>query len=97
LPTKRKYAVALPALQAKVTFDEVKADPGVGVNITAAPLWEGVGVGVAVGDGVTVGFGVAVGVGVGVGLALGVGVGAGVALCVGVGVGVPDELKALYV
>ena len=82
LPTKRKYAVALPALQVKVTVDEVKVDPGGGLIITAAPA-----VGVGVGVTVCVGVGVAVGVGVGVGVTVGV----------GVGVGAADELKALYV
>jgi len=53
--------VALPALQVKVTLDEVKVDPGDGLIITAAPV-AGVGVGVAVGVGV--GVGVTVGVGV---------------------------------
>ena len=64
--------MALPALQLKVTLEEVKVDPGTGLSITASPV---VGVGVAVG--------VAVGVGVGVGLGVGVGVGVGVEVCVG--------------
>ena len=62
--------MALPALQVNVTLDEVKVDPGGGLNITAAPV-AGVGVGVTVG--------VAVGVAVGVGVTVGVGVGVGVA------------------
>jgi len=78
----------LPALQVKVTLDEVKVDPGGGLIMTAAPV-VGVGVGVTVG----VGVGVGVAVGVGVGVAVGVGVG----VTVGVGVGVADELKAVYV
>jgi hypothetical protein len=77
--------VALPALQLKVTLEEVKVDPVGGVSITAGPVVGGVGVGVGVGLGV----GVVLGLGVG----LGVGVGAGVGI--GVGVGVADELKAL--
>ena len=53
----------MPALQVKVTLEEVKVDPGGGLIITAAPVaGVGVGVGVAVGGGV----GVTVGVGVGV-------------------------------
>jgi hypothetical protein len=73
--------VALPALHVKVTVDEAKVDPGVGLSITAGPV-------VGVGVGVTVGVGVAVDVGVGVGVAVGVGVGAGVGVGVGVGEGV---------
>ena len=72
----------MPALQVKVTLDEVKVEPGDGLIITAAPL-VGAGVGVAVGLGVGVGVAVAVGVGVDFGVA--------------VGVGVADELKAVYV
>jgi len=57
--------VALPALQVKVTLDELKVEPGGGLSITAAPVvGVGVGVGVAVGVGVGVGAGVGVGVGV---------------------------------
>jgi hypothetical protein len=56
----------LPALQVKVTLDEVKVDPGGGLIITAEPIM-GVGVGVTVGVGVPVGVGVGVAVGVGVG------------------------------
>jgi hypothetical protein len=58
----------LPALQVKVTLEELKVDPGGGLNITAEPV-TGVGVGV----GVTVGVGVPVGVGVGVAVGVGVG------------------------
>ena len=76
--------MALPALQVKVTLEEVKVDPGGGFDITAAPV-AGVGVGVTVG------------VGVAVGVAVGVGVGVAVGFGVGVGVGVADELKAVYV
>ena len=57
--------MALPALQVKVTLDELKVDPGGGLSITAAPI---VGVGVGVGVGVAVGVGAGVGVGVGVGV-----------------------------
>jgi len=60
----------LPALQVKVTLEELKVDPGGGLNITAAPV-TGVGVGVTVGVGVP--LGVAVGVTVGVGVGVGVG------------------------
>ena len=56
----------MPALQVKVTLDEVKVEPGGGFNITAEPV-TGVGVGVTVGVGVAVGVGVGVAVGVGVG------------------------------
>ena len=52
----------MPALQVKVTLEELKVDPGGGLNITAAPVM-GVGVGVTVGVGVPVGVGVGVGVG----------------------------------
>ena len=55
--------MALPALQLKVTLEEVKVDPGGGLSITAAP----VGVGVGVDGGVAVGVGVGVGVEVCVG------------------------------
>ena len=55
--------MALPALQVKVTLEEVKVDPGGGLSITAAP----VGVGVGVDGGVAVGVGVGVGVEVCVG------------------------------
>jgi hypothetical protein len=78
--------VALPALQVKVTLEEVKVDPGGGLSITPAPVVGGVGVAVGVGVGVAVGEGVAVGVGVGVT----VGVGVGVAVGLGVGVGLPE-------
>src|SRR5436309_9972362 len=73
LPTKRKYEVALPALQLKMTVEDVNIDPGCGLNICAAP---GLGVGVGVGDtvGVAVGVGVVLGVTVGVGAGVGVGV-----------------------
>jgi hypothetical protein len=92
LPTNSAYPVALPALQLKVTVEEVNVDPGCGLNICAGPAFGvGVGVGVAVGGGVAVGVGV--GFGVGVGVAVGVTVGVGVAL----GVGVGDKLAALYV
>ena len=80
--------MALPALQLKVTLEEVKVDPGGGLIMTAAPI---VGVGVGVTIGVGVGVGVAVGVGVGVGVTVGVGVG------VGVRVGVAEKWKAVYV
>ncbi|MEY2555415.1 MAG: hypothetical protein QOF93_559, partial [Verrucomicrobiota bacterium] len=63
LPTRRPYAVALPALQLNVTLEELNVDPGVGLSITAGPV-----AGVAVGVGEGVGVGVAVGVGVGVGV-----------------------------
>ena len=43
----------MPALQVKVTLEELKVDPGGGLNITAAPVM-GVGVGVTVGVGVGV-------------------------------------------
>ena len=56
----------MPALQVKVTLDELKVDPGGGLIITAEPI-AGVGVGVTVGVGVPVGVGVGVAVGVGVG------------------------------
>ena len=56
----------MPALQVKVTLEELKVDPGGGLNITAAPVM-GVGVGVTVGVGVPLGVGVGVAVGVGVG------------------------------
>jgi hypothetical protein len=58
-------ALALPALQVKVTLEEVNVDPGGGFNITELPFGGGVGVGVAVGVGVGVPPGVGVGVGVG--------------------------------
>jgi len=38
LPTKRKLAVALPALHVKVTVEEVNVDPGVGLSITDGPV-----------------------------------------------------------
>jgi len=60
--------VALPALQVKVTLDELKVDPGGGLNITAVP---GVGVGVGVAVGVAVALGVGVGVTVGAGPVVG--------------------------
>jgi len=60
----------LPALQVKVTLEELKVDPGGGLNITEEPA---MGVGVGVGVGVTVGVGVPVGVGVGVAVGVGVG------------------------
>ena len=56
----------MPALQVKVTLEELKVDPCGGLNITAAPVM-GVGVGVTVGVGLPVGVGVGVAVGVGVG------------------------------
>ena len=56
----------MPALQVKVTLEELKVDPGGGLNITTAPVM-GVGVGVTVGVGLPVGVGVGVAVGVGVG------------------------------
>jgi hypothetical protein len=49
--------VALPAVQWKVTVEELKVDPGTGLTITAGPV---VGVGVGVGVGVAVGVGVGV-------------------------------------
>jgi hypothetical protein len=55
--------LAVPALQVKVTLEEVNVDPGGGLSITEAPF--GGGVGVAVGVGVPPGVGVGVGVGVG--------------------------------
>ena len=58
----------MPALQVKVTLDELKVDPGGGLIITAEPI-----MGVGVGVGVTVGVGVPVGVGVGVAVGVGVG------------------------
>ena len=63
--------MALPALQLKVTLEEVKVDPGGGLSITAGPVVGGVDVGVGVGVGLD--GGVAVGVGVGVGVEVGVG------------------------
>ena len=66
-----------------MTLEEVKVDPGGGLNITAAP------VGVVVGVGVGVGLVVDVGVGVGVLLPPGVGVG------VGVGVGATEHVGNL--
>src|SRR5437588_6559590 len=59
LPRTSPYAFALPALHVKVTLEEVKVDPGTGVNITAGPVGGGVGVGVGVGlpPGVGVGVG----------------------------------------
>ena len=60
--------MALPALQLKVTLDEVKVDPGGGISITAGPVVGGVDVGVGVGLGVGGGAGVGIGVGVGVGV-----------------------------
>ena len=63
--------MALPALQVKITLDELKVEPGGGLSITAAPV---VGVGVGVGVGVAVAVGVGVGVGAGVGVGVGVGV-----------------------
>jgi len=44
-----------------VTLDEVKVEPGGGLNITAGPVGAGVGVGVGVPPGVGVGVGVGVG------------------------------------
>jgi len=61
LPTKRKLAVALPALHVKVTLEEVNVDRLGGLSITDGPVVGGVGVGVAIG--VAVGVGVGVGVG----------------------------------
>ena len=66
--------MALPALQLKVTLEEVNVDPGGGLSITAGPV---VGVGVGVGVGVEVAVGVGVGVALGVGVEVGVGVGVG--------------------
>ena len=62
--------MALPALQLKVTLEELNVDPGGGLSIIAGPV-AGVGVGVRVGVGVGVGV---VGVGVGIGVGVGVGV-----------------------
>ena len=45
--------MVLPALQLKVTVEELNVDPGGGLSITAGPV-VGVGVGVAVGVGVGV-------------------------------------------
>ena len=64
VPTKRKLALALPALQVKVTVEEVKLEPGAGLSITDGPVGGGVEVGVGVGVGVPPGVGVGVGVGV---------------------------------
>ena len=88
VPTKRKLEVALPALQVKVTVEDVNVDPGGGLSITDGPVGEGVGVGVGVGVALPLGVGVGVAVpdGVGVGVAVGVGVTVGV----GVGVGVEE-------
>jgi hypothetical protein len=59
--------LALPAVQLKVTVDELNVDPGVGLIICADP-GAGVGVGVIVGVGVGLeGLPVGVGLGVGVG------------------------------
>ena len=44
-----------------MTLDEVKVEPGGGLNITAGPVGAGVGVGVGVPPGVGVGVGVGVG------------------------------------
>jgi len=94
LPTRSQYAVALPALQVKVTLEEEKADPNTGLSIcTVLGVGLGVGVGDKVGVGVAVGAGVGDSVGVGVGVGDGVDVGAGVD--VGVGVGVDDPPRAL--
>jgi len=38
LPTKRKFALVLPALHVKVTLEEVNVDPGVGLSITDGPV-----------------------------------------------------------
>ena len=62
---------ALPALQVKVTVDELNVEPGTGLNMTAGPVGFGVGVGVSVGPGVGVGVGLPPGVGVGVGVGAG--------------------------
>ena len=59
--------MALPALQLKVTLEEVKVDPGTGLSIAAGPVVGGVGVGVGFGVGVVDGVGVALGLCVGVG------------------------------
>ena len=67
--------VAFPALQLKVTVEELKVVPGDGLSMTAEP---GGGVGVAVGVAVGVTVGVVVGVGVALGVAVGVTVGVGV-------------------
>jgi hypothetical protein len=95
LPTRRRYAVALPALQVNVTVEDVNVDPGTGLTITAGPL-VGVGVGVGVAVGVGVGVGVRVGVGVGVGVGAGVGVGVAVGVGVGVGLDSPQYLPPLF-
>ena len=52
--------MALPALQLKVTLEELKVEPGCGLSITAGPV-VGVGVGVGLGVGVGVGVGVRLG------------------------------------
>ena len=52
-----------------MTVEDVKVDPGEGLNITAGPV--GVVVGVGVGVGVAVGVGVVLPPGVGVGVGLG--------------------------
>ena len=44
-----------------MTLDEVKVEPGGGLNITAGPVGAGVGVSVGVAPGVGVGVGVGVG------------------------------------
>ena len=68
VPTMRAYAVAFPAVQLKLTLEELKVDPGSGLTICTDPgLAVGVGLTVAVGVGVALGPGVGVGVGVGVG------------------------------
>ena len=51
--------MALPALQLKVTLEEVKVEPGVGLTICSGTVVRGVKVGVAEG----VGVGVAEGLG----------------------------------
>ena len=78
-----------------MTLEEVKVEPGVGLNMIAAPVC--VGVGVTAGVGVALGVGVAVTVGVGVKVGLGVGVllPPGVAVGVGVGVGAPEHVGNL--
>ena len=72
--------MALPALQRKITLEEVKVDPGDGLSISAGPVAGGVGVGVDVGLGVGVALGEGVGVGAGEGVGVGVPVGASVAI-----------------
>jgi hypothetical protein len=37
LPTRSQYAVAVPALQLKVTLEKLSVDPGAGLTICAGP------------------------------------------------------------